>query len=301
MRRRRGEVSLFEILREPNPAPEEKPKTASSKAVRGVSPTATEDELPRRGGVDPAVGSSTPSAEPPLRPRLDVTPPSRASRRLPELPVELSTGRSVGALKAPLPSVERNEPSDTEGRWWDRQIIFPPVVLGLSILGVLLSWVVLFQLGVGSAQKEQARLDQFSGEDNPGWEVPIIHPPPGRQPEVRNIVGPNGGPAEFAVVELPDGGARLPVLMVAQKLGRPENAEKLVLHIDEYSQDGAAHVTRFRDSYAVFIGPFDTVEEANDWKKSHRIPSFGKIDFSTHPYVHQLDFTPHELRLLGRG
>jgi hypothetical protein len=117
---------------------------------------------------------------------------------------------------------------------------------------------------------------------------------------LRNAEGPDGGPPERVPAPATAGNALLPVIMVAQKLGKPQNAESLMLHIEAYLEAGIAHVTQYRGDLAVFVGPFDTQEEAKEGLKRLRgIPKYKTTDFKD-AYVHQLEFTPEEQRLLGR-
>jgi hypothetical protein len=297
MGRRRGEVSLFEILRQPEapPAtpPEEKsrskkePKKPRSawKSARAALLGANES-APEEREVDPAHGSTTPPPpEPAPRPRIDVTPPSRTARRLPDLP--------------PLPD-ELSAPEESGPRWWERDVTVRPVIIGIAAVGVLLSWLVFYQLGAGSAEEEHGRLDRFAGSDAPGWDVAVINGAPGRQPEIRNAEGPDGGPPERTPPTVTTENALLPVIMVAQRLGKPENAESLILHIEAYLEPGIANVVPFRGDFAVFVGPFDGAEEAKEAMKRVRgIPKHKGTDFKD-AYIHELEFTPEEQRLLGR-
>jgi len=294
MRRRRGEISLFEILRQPQPAPEappeEKSRPKAPEEPRRAKKTAVRESLLAEGvgsapahEVDPVHGSTTPPPpEPAPRPRIDVSLTPRTPRRLAELAEELVT------------------PEDEGPRWWQRDLTIRPVVIGIAAVGVLLSWLVVYQIGAGSGESELARLDRFAGADAPAWDIPIVHGAPGRQPEVRHAEGPGGAPVERIPATTTAGNALLPVVMVAQKLGRPENAESLMLHIEAYLETGIAHVTPFRGDFAVFIGPFDGAEEAKQaLQKIRSIPKFKTTDFRD-AYVHELEFTPEEQRLLGR-
>lgn len=303
MKRRRGEISLFEILRQPEAAPEPPPKaekappkakktpkrakSPAKKSARAALIDIEGDEGHDPNGIDPAHGSTTPSRDPAPRPRIDVTPPARVRRRLPELAEELAT--------PPAGPVEKSGPE-----WWERDLVIRPVVVGIAGVGVLLSWLVAYLLGAGSAEDALARRDLFSGTDAPGWELPVVHGAPGRQPEVRSILGQDGEPAERLPPETVTGNVLLPVVMVAQKVGKPENADSLIAHIGEHFEAGLAYVTPFRGDYAVFIGPFDTPEEAKEaMKRIRALPKHKGTEFRD-AYVHQLEFTPEELQGLSR-
>ena len=289
MKRRRGEVSLFEILRQPEAAPvaPTAPRAAESEALPGAQP-------PEGAGTrERAHGSTTPAPEAAPRPRLDVTPPSRAARRLPELPPELSS--------AP-PVVEAVKPQPAGDPWWQQPVPLRPTILALAGVGVLLSWWIVFQMGVGSAERAQERAELFSGEDAPQW--PIIHGPPSTDPEVRNILGADGQPASPVPIILPDGSQRLWVVMVASGLKNAASVSDLMDHVDVHMGDGEAHVTQFKSGFAVFTGPYDDQEEAKEASQRVRrkVPYSNslKVDFQK-SYIQELEFTPQELRGLGRG
>jgi len=189
-----------------------------------------------------------------------------------------------------------------ERAWWDRAVSLRPAVLGIGVVGVLLSWIIAFQLGVGSAEGEQERRDRFSGGDAPAWDVPILHPAPGRQPEIRNVEG-SGAPDRLGPEEELAGGPQgLPVVMVAQAIPDPKAAEDLMRYVETYTGEGTVGITRIRGRYAVFVGPYDTREEASSAleKSVRRIGSHRGTNFSE-AYINVLEFTPEELRLLRRG
>lgn len=331
MKRRRGEVSLFEILRQPE---ETSPGagTTSGSAPSGKKRRSAVPETPEKGEAPDetrrAAGSSTPMPDEDPPPRLDVTPPSRASRMAArrfeappadepveeEAPAPTPAPRTAPAAPSaglgeidPSLRAERDEDRSAAPRWWERAwwestIAIRPAILALATIGVILSWILVFQLGVGSVGDEQGRRDRFAGDDAPAWDVPILLPTPGRQPEIRNVEG-SGEPTRLGPEEgLAAGPQRLPVVMVAQALPEMKAAEDLLRYVETYTGEGTVGITRIRGRYAVFVGPFDTEEEASAAleKSVQRIGKHRGTNFSE-AYINVLEFTPDELRLLRRG
>ena len=318
MKRRRGEVSLFEILRDPGESAELHESTIihdsaedrsvvdgaedplgtgegqlGSSRLQGIDPASSED-MPNR-----VTGSSTPAPQASGKPRIDVTPSPRSSRRLAPLPSELSSG---------LDDVEPTLRG--EAGWWDQTIGMKPPVLVIAGLGVILLGWLSFQMGISQAEKEQERLSAFGGPaDSPSWSsTPLLHGPGGSQPEIRNVVNSGQGSqasGEETVHRLAGGPTRLSVIIVASQLGSPDNpmyvkgVEELVRYVEDFGfGEGRVHPTILGGQLAVFVGPFDSVSEAEEMlPQIHRIKPRKGTKF-VDAYLRTLEFTPAEMELM---
>ena len=296
MKRRRGDLSLFEILREPTEAP--KPE---GDAARVSGPAA--DKAPETSGeTDASHGSTTPAA-PEAKPRLDVTPPSRSSRiaaaRSEELP---GARRSLPPLDPQLSSEQLTDDAETEGgsataSWWNEPIAVRPPVLVLAAIGVFLVGLISYQSGASSADERNARFGGFGDLDAAEWSRDTIQAHGMPKPEVRKIVDEDGPRAGAPL----NGNRTLPVILVASELGADLDKDwkpvgNLELYLEERFPDLAIGVTLLDQQYAVFVGPFETfagMREAMPRVKALKTWRGTRFKDSI-PY--ELEFTPEDLR-----
>jgi len=315
MKRRRGEVSLFEILRDPGESAELResavfhdsagdPTADPSRAGEGQFGSSRFEGVEQSSPLelaDRVTGSSTPTPESSSRPRIDVTPSPRSARRLAPIPSELSS--ALGEVEPTLQGEEG---------WWNQRMEIKPPILAIAALGVFLLGWLSYQMGVSQAEKEQDRLSAFGGPvDAPSWaSTPLLHGPGGTQPEIRNVVNP--GPAsqdsgEESITGLATGPTRLSVIIVASHLGSPDKpmavkgVEELVRYVEDYGfGEGRVHPTILGGQLAVFVGPYDSVPEAEEMlPQIHRIKPRKGTKF-VDAYLRTLEFTPEEMGLMRR-
>ena len=297
MKRRRGDLSLFEILREPTEAP--KPE---GDAARVSGPAA--DKAPETSGeTDASHGSTTPAA-PEAKPRLDVTPPSRSSRiaaaRSEELP---GARRSLPPLDPQLSSEQLTEETETEGgsataTWWNEPIAVRPPVLVLAAIGVFLVGLISYQSGASSADQRNARFGGFGDLDAAEWSRDTIQAHGMPKPEVRKIVDEDGPRADAAAL---GENTVLPVILVASKLGgdlekdwKPVDA--LIMYLENMFPQLLVGVTLLDGEYAVYVGPFRTMQGARDVIPQVQSLKTWRGTKFRHSILFDLEFTPEDLR-----
>ena len=318
MKRRRGDMSLFEILREPEDHSKERPdpKTGTAGTAAGSNRIAAATSAGAVGErvISSPLGSSTPpEPTPEPRPRLDVTPPSRSSRKkaasaLPELAPELtSTPLDLDPPPQGIGS-EGSSPAAAADQWWVRPILVTPPVLIIAAVGLILVGYISFQAGVSSANQTEEMREAYTGGDTAEWHLdgqPVLHSNAGPRAEVRYVTNEKGeeiggatGNGEFF---------EYPVIIVASGLGKEndkkawENVGRLTRYIQTHTVEGSAQVTVLNNELAVYIGAFASNAAADDYQKRviNKIKKFEGTSFAERDNMRMtLEYTEADLEFI---
>ena len=235
-----------------------------------------------------------------------MTPPSRSSRIAATRSAEETPGarRGLPPLDPQLTSTEvaaveaGSEPQRPTGSsWWNEPIAIRPPVLLLAGIGVLLVGLVAYKSGASSADERNARFSGWGGLDAAEWSGETIQAHGMPKPEVRRIVDEDGPRPEAGAL---GDNEVLPVILVASNLGADLDkdwgpVEALILYLENKYPDLTIGVTLLGGQYAVYVGPFHSMQGARD--VIPRVQSLKKWRGTSFrdAYIRDLEFTPADL------
>ncbi|HIA28137.1 MAG TPA: SPOR domain-containing protein [Planctomycetes bacterium] len=294
MARRRGDVSMFEVLREAERSGFSNRHTPSQDS--------TPDPIAERGSPDPSLllgddgsaGNHRTTSQ--KRKRVDLDDPVARIPRSKELPVIDPTLKSS---RVPVIS------------WWGRRLEVRMANVVVVAVGFILALFLSFQLGI---QKGTSDLPEVMGKtDDPPW-FPVIDPDPEPIEVIRSPVDAEGNPiaivpstVESAEVSIQPAvhlePRRLYVVMVAQTLRDPAQTDRLVRYLNSQAIGASANVLtgRGRDGtrMSVFVGPFEErVEAQKVCGEVRRLRRAVGTDFKE-SYPTRVEFSVEELKRFG--
>lgn len=231
--------------------------------------------------------------------------PAPATRRLPEIPQEVSS--------APSGSIPPRR------RGWNSTLDFRMSTLAIFAMCNVLLLCLAF-IGGRSSVPEPPPLANPAvvQSDDPPW--PMLSPEPsGSGADLRNILDSEGEPVEISAASTEDSSdsedlplqvaepdPKMYVVMVGQKLSAElEVIDQLLKYVDSGLTEGVSRVRVKQQRsgfkrYDVYVGPFKTKEESRRTLSQlmDLRPTLG-IRFAD-SYISSMEFTPEELRALDQ-
>jgi hypothetical protein len=276
MKRKRGETSLFEILRDP----QEREGSPPVDLVGSGDGNRVRLELE-------ALERSEPDTASPGSPRLSSLPP------------ELRSSTSAAGTTAPVAGSYRVPR-------WGRSVPVPPAFLLVAAVGVVLVGLLSYQAGLEGGRAEgSGEAAPAAAWDPAEWQIHSNHP--GEKAEIQRVVAEDGTPIGGVTAASETEAIRREVIVVSSRKGWEDPkvqaaAEDLALYIDGYVSPHRAQLKVLGDDLIVFLGPFESGADAQDYLTgiARKIPNKFGVRFRE-AYRHSITFTPQEFETARAG
>lgn len=287
MGRRRDEVSMFELLRDPG-----KTREAESKE-------APESKDPGSLEKDRDAGSRKKVALDDRAKKIPVV------RRLPPIPTASSSAST--ASSETTPSVDRSLLAEVV----EVRIVTILVFVFAAFVVAAIAFIAGRSFAVVTPPSGMNELMQ----DTPPW--PVIDPQPDPRPAIRNVVQDGVVDPEIAPEPAEAGGAEgVPVVaalpktlwsvMIGQHLSKdPQVIDQLVRYVDSGLSLSQARVrvstSRGARTFSVFVGPFEEQDQARSaLREIQSLRPYLGVRFRD-AYPTRMVFTPDEIESYGGG